>query len=218
MEYTWTNNRPTEVLDYVWENGAWILQGKTTYSWDEPSLIMTSYENTDGTWTPAMRITNTHDSHGNTTLSQMEMNIGSWMIFSSTRFTLTYSGNNLTQRITESMSFATGGAWSYSLKEVFSNFASLGTDVTPVNETAVSLFPNPAGKQVVVQLSLRQSGAVSLTVVSMTGQLVLAESVTANGTEVNHLLNLEKVRPGSYILIARDRNGMEIGKARLIRE
>ena len=218
MDYTWSNNLPAVVINYLWENSAWAIQGKSVYSWTEPSFVVVQSNYDNGIYTDYMRITTTHDSHGNTTLSQAEMNFGVWTVFSSTRYTLTYSGNNLTQRITENMSFATGGTWSNTLKEVFSNFASLGTNPTILGDTGVSLFPNPAGSQVVVHLALKQSGSVSLSVVSMTGQLILTESVTANGTEVNHQLNLDKVRPGSYILIARDRNGNEIGKTRLVRE
>jgi len=52
----------------------------------------------------------------------------------------------------------------------------------------------------------------------MTGQKILEENVTANGSDVNYQLNLNIVRPGSYLLMARDKQGNEIGKAHLVKE
>ena len=94
----------------------------------------------------------------------------------------------------------------------------MSTDPTLLADAGLSIFPNPAGKQAIVRLSLPEAGLVTLSVISMTGQRILEETVTTNGSDLNYQLNLNKVRPGSYLLIARDKQGNEIGKTRLIKE
>ncbi|MFA5815849.1 MAG: T9SS type A sorting domain-containing protein [Bacteroidales bacterium] len=217
-EYTWSGNQVSESIMYVYENGAWKRSSKYVYEHpDSNTNVMTiSMDDEAGGWTETSRITTRVDSHGNATLNQMEMYMGTWTIFSGTRFQLTYSGNDLTQRITEQFSF--GSDWANTLKEVFSNFASLSTDITLMPDSGLSVFPNPAGKEAIVRLSLLKAGSVTLSVVSMTGQEILKETISANGSDVNYQLNLKGVRPGSYILIARDKQGVEVGKTRFIKD
>lgn len=218
MDYTWNGNVFTEVQNSTYVGSAWVIQGKTAYEISALSTVMTQYQYSDGTFTAFTRTTITRDSHGNTTLSQMEMYAGAWAVFQATRYQLTYSGNNLTQRITQTTSIGTPGVWTNTFKEVFSSFASLSTDVTPLGVSGISIFPNPAGKDAVVRLRLLKAGEVTLSLISMTGQSVLEKTFTTNGSDVNYQLSLEKVRPGSYILIAHDKAGVELGKTRLIRE
>ncbi len=217
MEVSWSGNNPTQFLSYTYEGGAWVLSGKTTYEWlgnNSSVMIMYSYVGAD-TWMQSIRSTTTLDSHGNITLSQSEMYfLNAWTILSATSYDLTYSGNNLTQRITKSFA---GGLWGNQLKEVFSNFASLSTDLTLVPDAGLTVFPNPAGEQAVVRMTLVKSGTFTLSVISLTGQKMLEESLTGQGSDVNYQLNLKKVPAGSYLLIARDKQGNEIGKSRLIR-
>lgn len=217
MEFTWNGNMIAESLDYNYQDNAWNLQGKTVYEFQSNnSMIMTSYTYLGpDNWMGSFRITLTNDSHGNTTLNQMEMYTTAWTVLSATRYQLTYAGNNLTQRIRQT---AAGPIWNNTLKEVFSNFASMSTDITLLPDTGLSVFPNPAGKQASVRLSLLKAGSVTLSVFSMTGQKILEETITANGSDVNYLLNLKGVRPGSYILIARDKQGVEVGKTRFIKD
>ncbi len=218
MEYSWTGDKLTETIAYEYQNNTWVRVTKMTETFPDAftSVMLLSIDDENGGWMDGSRTTTKVDSHGNVVLEQMEMNIGSWAIFMSTRFTLTYSGNNLTQRITET--FAMGTDWEKTLKEVFSNFASLGTGVNVLPENSLSVFPNPAGKDVVVHLSMLNPGSVTLTLFSLTGQSVLEESFVVGGSDINHQLNLSRVLPGSYLLIARDKQGNEIGKTRLIRE
>ena len=82
----------------------------------------------------------------------------------------------------------------------------------------VRIFPNPAGKEAVVRIALLKAGSVTISLISMTGQLVVSETVTANGSDLNYTLNLKHVSPGSYLVVARDKQGNEIGKARMIKE
>jgi hypothetical protein len=153
------------------------------------------------------------------------MYLTSWAVFIAIRFQLTYSGNNLTERITQAFSMfpptvqgaSSGLMYINKLKEVFSNFASMSTDITPL-AAGLTVFPNPAGKQAIVRLSLLKAGSVTLSVFSMTGQKILEETITANGSDVNYQLNLNGVRPGSYLLIARDKQGNEIGKTQLVKD
>jgi hypothetical protein len=219
MEYTWTGAEITQVIIYEYENSDWKRSAKFVYEIPDASTTVFTMYGDDGAggWDPATRLTSHTDSHGNLTLEVTEMYSGTWMVFASTRYTLTYSGNNLTQRITEESSLMTGNVWNKTLKEVFSNFASLSANISALPEDGITVFPNPTGKQATVRLSLLKAGSVTLQVVSMTGQRIREETFTANGSDINYLLDLSEVQPGSYLLIARDRDGNEIGKTRLIR-
>ena len=226
-EYIWAGHQVSESLSYTYENDEWILTGKTTYEFlENDSSIMTSYAYAgDGIWSPSMRMTSTFDTHGNATLVQTEMFMADWTVFTATRFQLTYTGNNLTQRITQAFSMfppaaqgtASGATWRNMLKEVFSNFASMSTDANLLDPAGMSVFPNPAGKQVTVRLSMQKAGSATLSLISATGQKILEETVTFNGSDLNYLLNLNEVPPGTYLLTARDKQGVEIGKIRLVR-
>jgi len=228
MEYSWSGNQVSQAIIYEYTDNAWKRSAKYVYEFpDTYSSVMTVYtDDGAGGWTPASRNTSNYDSHGNQTLEQIEIYMADWTVYMATQYQLTYAGNNLTERITQTYSLfppAIQGStstitWKNVKKEVFSNFASLSTDITLLPDTGLSVFPNPAGKQAIVRLSLLKAGSVSLSVYSMNGQKILEENITANGSDVNYLLNLNGVRPGSYLLIARDKQGNEIGKARLIRE
>ncbi len=218
MDVSWNGNNIAQFISYAYEGGAWVPTGKITYDWganNSSVMIMSSYLG-NNTWMQTMKTTTNFDTHGNQTLSQVEMYFGNaWMMLSATRYQLTYAGNNLTMRITESFSTV---QWTNVLKEVFSNFASLGTDVNLMPEVGLAVFPNPAGQQALVRISLPESGSFTLSVVSMTGQKIIEKSLTGQGSDINYQLNLEKVPPGSYLLIARDKQGKEIGTTRLIRQ
>ncbi len=226
-EYTWSGSEIKEYLTYNYEEGEWILSGKTVFEITEDSTVMTSYNSIgENEWIPSSRTTIEYDSHGNDLLDKTEMYIGDWMIIMATRFQLTYSGNDLTERITEYYGMSSPveiGAtnvsqWRNVLKEVFSNFASMGTGISRLSDAGISVFPNPAGQQAVVRLSLPKAGLITISVTSMSGQKILEQTWTATGSDINHLLDLNGVKPGSYILTAIDNQGQEIGKTRLIKE
>lgn len=218
MDVSWNGNNVAQFISYAYEGGAWVPTGKITYDWGENNssvMVMYTYLGTD-TWLQSMRTTTNFDSHGNQTLSQVEMYFGNaWMMISATRYQLTYAGNNLTMRITQSFDTV---QWANILKEVFSNFASLGTDVNLIPDVGLTVFPNPAGQQALVRISLPESGDFTLSILSMTGQKISEESLSGQGSDINYQLNLEKVPPGSYLIIARDKQGKELGKTRLIRQ
>jgi hypothetical protein len=217
VDYTWSGSEISQAIFYEYGDEVWTRTAKYIFEYpDALTSVMTMYTDDSGEWTEASRITTKTDSHGNTVLDEMEMYIGSWMMFMSNRYTLTYSGDNLTQRISETFSF--GADWQNVLKEVFSNFASLGTGISDLPDTGITIFPNPAGKEAVVRITLAKAGTVTLSVFSISGQKVLEEIINSNGSDVNYQLNLSQVSPGSYILIARDKQGNEIGKTRLIKD
>jgi hypothetical protein len=217
QEYTWTGDRPTQVIESSNVNGVWVITGKSIYDWTaNDSFTMTSYTYENLTWTESFRLVNNYDSHGNTTLVEGDFYYGNtWTIVSGSKFDLTYNGNNLTQRITQQYTIA---MWQNYKKEVFSNFASLGTGVTVMPDKGLSIYPNPAGKQATVRMTNVEPGSVTFSLLSMTGQKVLEEIVNGNGNDIHFELNLERVPRGTYLLMALDRNGAEIGKTRLIKE
>ncbi|MFA6127590.1 MAG: T9SS type A sorting domain-containing protein [Bacteroidales bacterium] len=218
VEYSWTGDKVSTSIMYDWTNNVWVVSGKIVNEYpDNLTTVMTIFtDDGSGGWMAVSRTTSTVDSHGNATLQQTEMNMGTWTIFAAIRYTLTYDGNNLTQRITETFTF--GGNWTNTKKEVFSNFASLSTDITLMPDIGLTVFPNPAVSETMVRISQPNPGQVTLTLTSITGQKVLEETITATGSDVNFQLNLSKVGRGSYILVARDKQGVSIGKTHLIKE
>jgi hypothetical protein len=227
-DYTWENDQPTLFLTYDWSDGSWSLSSKTVIEYQDfhSSVWTTSMSIGENMWMESSRITFTYDSHGNETLTQIEMYLGSWMIVTAAQYLLTYSGDNLTQRITQSYSIyppeASSGnttvTWNNQLKEVFSNFASLGTHVSLMPEDGISVFPNPAGRSASIRLSVPAMGPVTLTLYTLNGQELRVDNLTSSGSDILHQMNLDGIRPGSYILVARDHQGKEIGKTRLIKE
>lgn len=225
-EYSWDSDKMLESMSYTYENGEWLLMSKTVYEFSDEKDVMTSYSYIGpDEWMPSSRSTTLYDDHENVTLETTEMYMEDWMVLFAGKFLLTYSGDNLTQRITQTYSMfppATQGTTSglfyvNALKEVYSNFASLSTEVAQLPVLEMSVFPNPAGKEALVRLSHAKAGPVTLTVYAMTGQEIIKETFTCNGSDVNHQLNLSEVLPGSYLLILRDNLGIEIGKTRLIK-
>lgn len=226
-EYTWNNDRISEDLAYIYQEDQWVLSGKTFYEYPDLKYIVTSftYLGSDN-WMPTKRYTIEFDTHGNTILNQTEMYAVNWMITTAARFQLTYSGNDVTERITQTYSIyppggqqgTMTGTWKNLIKEVFSNFASLSVNTLHLPEAGISVFPNPSGDQVVIRLSLPETGRITLSVLSINGQKMLEENFISNGLEINHSLNLSKISQGSYILKAVDKNGMEIGKTLLIKQ
>ncbi|MDD4644409.1 MAG: T9SS type A sorting domain-containing protein, partial [Bacteroidales bacterium] len=226
-EITWTGNDITQTINYAYDGGTWVMSGKTVYEFLEyDSLVMTSYSYVGpDTWMGTTRITSTNDSYGNEIFEQVEMYMMAWTVFSASQCELTYVGNNLTQRIRQTFSMFSPVAqgdnlvtWINESKEVFSNFASMGTDVTLLPDAGIRIFPNPAGQEVLVRMSMLKTGVVTLTLFNTTGQKILEENITTNGSDINYQMNLHWVSPGTYILTARDKQGTEIGKTRLIKE
>lgn len=220
VEYSWSGNQLSQAIMYDYVENAWKRSGKYDYEYpdDYTSITTMSMDDEAGGWTPFMRFSDFSDSHGNLTLSQTEMYMDAWIVFTATKYLLTYAGNNLTQVISQISQFTSGGAWENQGKSIFSNFASLSTDVTPLDAAGLKVFPNPAGMQATISLSLLKTGPVTLQVISVNGQKILEETFTASALDVYYLLNLKKVPRGSYLLVASDKQGVEIGKTRLIRQ
>ena len=138
------------------------------------------------------------------------------------RFTLAYEGGHAVSRISEYMDFnwLTGepGVWTNDARELYSDFANLGTDPLPVRSFSISTFPNPAGSQASVRVLTPVAGEVVLTLFSMNGQRVTSQKVSCDGHDSLHTLNLEGVRPGTYLLSASDKSGNTLGITRLIKK
>lgn len=218
-EYSWSQNRISQLVFYDYLSNAWVRTAKYVFEFPNANTnVMTVYaDDGNGGWIASSRSTSQTDAHGNLTLNQLEMNLGAWTVYYGTRFQLTYDGNNVTQRVTQTFAMDQGADWKNSRKEVFSNFASLGTDLTVLPKNVFTAFPNPAGDQTIVHLSAPDAGSVTLSVVTMTGQKILEKTFAIAGPDQNYQLNLGKLQPGSYLLIARDVQGSEIGRTRLIR-
>jgi hypothetical protein len=159
------------------------------------------------------------DAHQNPALFTWEgMNTGAWVLLEGERYTMAYEGEHALSRISEtSQADSTGNPqpWMKNTKEVYSDFFNLGTNPITAEAIGITCYPNPAGDQTMVKIILSKAGTFLLSLYSLTGQKVFEENVSSNGTEIRYQLNLTNILPGSYLVVATDKDGSELGKTRL---
>jgi hypothetical protein len=220
-DYTWTSDMYWELLVYRYthDNGVTVtLTSKVINDFRDYNIIFTTYNAVGQDFYTETRITVLVDDHANFILNKFEMGDGTkegWNLFSALEYDLTYSGNNVIQRITKE--YFEGAGWVNSIKEDFSDFISLSSKVPQKQEFNLTLFPNPASAQTVVNLSNLETDVVTVGVVAMNGQLISEETIEVSGNTANFTLNLVGFDPGIYMVLVFDRTGKKIGAARVIK-
>jgi hypothetical protein len=93
---------------------------------------------------------------------------------------------------------ANGGAWG----DDFTLTAGTGSRVAygDLAEAGWSVYPNPAGRQLTLQLVARQAQDTQLALVDLAGRPVLTRNVHLAAGPNRVIVNTEKVRPGTYLL------------------
>jgi hypothetical protein len=84
------------------------------------------------------------------------------------------------------------------------SFCSFVTGVNPVSSTSASVYPNPVNAGEPVSLKFASSSQYTLTLVDMTGKVILTRFVTGS----NATLQLGDIAPGVYNLIVHDADAM----------
>jgi hypothetical protein len=225
-DYTWRTSLDFDVITKManpLQEDFWTIQGKTTYYLENQNLIITNYgylPDNGGEYRATDRIRMPADVHGNPTGNYFERNITDegWVIEYGTRYDLTYSGNNLAERITEEFNIYESPYWKLAVMEEFSDFASMGVEVPSLSDAGLTFFPNPAGDQTRVSLAGEWSGTVTLSVFSMTGLKISQQPFAVSGLAINLNLNLTGLSPGIYLVTASDGLGRDLGRKILIRE
>jgi hypothetical protein len=214
--------------DYVlfdqWKGTAWTPDVKETYRYyGEMNLevIDNKWDPVASNYFPMDRFIEEFDAHQNPALFTWEgMNTGAWVLLEGERYTMAYEGEHALSRISEtSQADSTGNPqpWMKNTKEVYSDFFNLGTNPITAEAIGITCYPNPAGDQTMVKIILSKAGTFLLSLYSLTGQKVFEENVSSNGTEIRYQLNLTNILPGSYLVVASDKYGSELGKTRILK-
>ncbi len=226
--YEWAGDNISILYMSGWVDGAWEESSKMVYEYGEnESTTLTMYSSPgDGSWTPSYRYVDNYDSHGNAVLSTAESYSAQWDMFFGTKYALTYSGNNVTERITQSNSIFEPGNeeetftsdWKNILKEEFKKFASLSTDPLSLLSETVEHYPNPAKETMVLKLSNLKNNTLSISVLNAAGQVSLSEKVYVPINEFRHTLNLNELSSGLFVIIVKDESGRVVSSSRLIHQ
>lgn len=204
--YEYDANDVSNMIIEAWTDGEWVLSAKIVneYNINGSSEILT-YSWMEGEWVSSMRMIEENDSHGNLVLSTTEFFMGEWTMLSGEQMELTYSGNNVTQRITKMYSLfepgqeTSGDLWQNFTMEVFSNFASLYVDLEDIAEPEMTVFPNPASYQINVLLKAMEPGSYKIQLMNLLGQEVYAEEIEyLQNTKVS--VPLESFQNGIYFM------------------
>ena len=214
--YTFDGQNLTSIAMEFWENGAWSMNSKTDFEeGDYGSTVFHSYMWLGDSWLPTMRMTHTNDSHGNAILSLTEYFTSQWMILGGEQYLLTYNGNDVTQRISQTYVLGTktgGDNWQNQLKEVFSNFASLSTGNLNQLEPEVTVYPNPATSELNILLEGFSSGSSRIVIMNMLGATVYQTDIQVNGGK-NLTLPTDDFQSGVYFIRVLDsQNQMYVTK------
>jgi hypothetical protein len=96
------------------------------------------------------------------------------------------------------------GANYYRLKMIDNNGSptySKSIEVDFENTKPLTLFPNPAGNSITVELTL-PAGQVQLRVVDASGQIIQSQSLQSTGSTFSTTLDLSRLAPGMYFIQA----------------
>lgn len=209
-----------------WLDGAWLESTKMVQEFGEnESMTNTMYSGPgDGTWTPAQRFTNNYDSHGNAILTTIEFYTSQWDMLSGTKYLLTYDGNNLTERITQTYSLVEPGnenntitpGWKNIYKEEFKEFASLSTDPLLRGVQMVQAFPNPAKEEATLSFQNMKNKNLNISILNLAGQLFISDQIYVPIDSYKHTISLDDLSSGTFIILIRDEAGKVVSSSRLI--
>ena len=152
--------------------------------------------------------------------------MGGWLMLSGSQFDLTYDGNNLVERITKAYSMGEPGTkgatfgvgWQDVWKEEFKDFASLSTLPIIIENVSIDHFPNPARESVSMKINNLQDRNLTITVMDLTGKTVHQDRLYVLSNSFMHVVSLEDLPAGTFIIQARDASGKLVSSSRLIHQ
>jgi hypothetical protein len=85
-------------------------------------------------------------------------------------------------------------------------FSDIVTITLPVTTSRVSLYPNPATRQVNVTITAATDGKVKWQLIDNAGRIVAHNSIAAKRGNNNVVINLNRLSTGTYFLIVSGAN------------
>jgi hypothetical protein len=227
----WVNNyKYVDIVWHVW-NGYFDDPEAESYTelswnsgiWENYSRISTTYDAfggyvqirqyySSGNWVNSSRYSLTNDTHGNFiefTYEYWSNNV--WVIDFGNKDLLTYSGNDVIQRISQYYDHIMM-VWINNSKELYSDFMyTQGIASGSSMPAGVNLFPNPAGETLNIHLDDYASEIQSIKIVSMTGQVVYQLQINAQGQK-EFQIDVADFRDGVYFVKLQNASGIKVGK------
>ncbi len=80
------------------------------------------------------------------------------------------------------------------------DFVVVDVPVDPNSTFSAKLYPNPAKDETTIKITLPTLGRVSLSVIDITGRVILTDQFDVNDKEFNHRLNVSSLRAGIYLI------------------
>ena len=92
------------------------------------------------------------------------------------------------------------GNFSYSnIIAISTESSSQNTQVAPINK--IEVYPNPTMDQININLNLAKTGRVDIQLYNLLGQLIREENIDIKEYQYLHMMNLNRLENGSYILL-----------------
>jgi hypothetical protein len=199
--------------DLSWNSGIWENYSRISTTYDAfAGYVQTTQYYSSGNWVNSSRYSLTNDAHGNFiefTFEYWSNNV--WVIDFGNKDLLTYSGNDVIQRISQYYDHIMMVWVNYS-KELYSDFMyTQGIASGSSMPAGISLFPNPAGETLNIHLDDYASEIQSIEIVSMNGQMVYQMQIPAPGQR-EFQIHVADFRDGVYFVKLRDTSGVKVGK------
>jgi hypothetical protein len=215
--HNWTGDfNASEFESYTvlyWTNGIWENYYRINITYDAYGgsiKIMETYFN--GNWANSTRETNSFDEHGNSTCYTFEFWINNvWVIDMGTNFLLTYSGNDIIQRIVQNYDHI-NMLWVNMFKEEYSDFIyTQGIASGSSLPADLSVYPNPTSGILYISMDGNGQEVHSLEIVNLNGQVVYQSQLNVTDLPI-HEIDLSNCSKGVYFVKLRNANDVKVGK------
>jgi len=222
-EYHYEGDVPSVFYMYFWEDEAWKPASKMAYEYGaNGSSVMLSYSWVSEDWAPSMRSTETNDSHENLILSLSEYYSEGWVTIMGNQYELTYSGNDVIQRITKMWSLFEPGTestntdqWKNVLKEVFSDFYSLSNQTIDQEILELRVYPNPSSDFIEIDIKGLENKQYSFHLIDIEGKVLQTRPINGE-KEVRINESIESLPNGVYMVLISDQYNMPVANKRII--
>lgn len=204
----------------LYDNGLWLNAEKYQATYDANGGHVGVYQEWDlmnNIWAKSSRETETLDVNKNFTgwLDETwDAAANAWVVDGEERQVLTYSGQDITERLFQDSWGSTTATLTDREKEVYSNFQTFNVSgVKPaLPELDVNVYPNPASGLVHIALPARK-GSLTASLLDVTGKELLHKTFR---NEEESVLNIEALPKGIYLLNLQTETGAAV--KRLIKQ
>ena len=182
----------------------WIFGMYSVYEYySDGTVTVTTYTMLDGTEYPISRTTFQVDDHDNTILELHEVTDGKggWTVYSGEKNAFSYAQNLLLEHIKQLYQKPQPGSksgndnWVNEIKEVFSDYVSLGIE-TIIPKESFQVYPNPASQQVTISSLSPSPLAGSICILDLSGKVIYFQAFPQGTNRLT--MNCSRWASGTY--------------------